>query len=90
MPMPRDLKQVRALLGGVRHYHKFLRDFSKRIRPITSLLRKGVKFEFTSAMEVIVREILAELAAPLILVFFDWDAVADGCPHLPPALRRPH
>ena len=52
--MPRDLKQVRAVLGGVGYYRKFLRDLSKRIRPITSLLRKGVKFEFTPAMEVIV------------------------------------
>ena len=66
MPMPRDLKQVRALLGGVGYYRKFLRDLSKRIRPITSLLRKGVKFAFTPAMEVIVREIIAELAAPAI------------------------
>ena len=29
-------------------------------------------------MEVIVRNILVELADPPILVFFDWDAVADG------------
>ena len=78
MPMPRDLKQVRALLGGVGYYRIFLRDLAKRIRPITSLLRKGVKFELTLAMEKIVREILAELAAPPILVFPDWDAVADG------------
>ena len=76
--MPRDLKQVRALLGGVGYYHKFLRDLSKRIRLITSLLRNGVKFEFTPAIEVIVREIIAELAAPPILVFPDWNAVADG------------
>ena len=54
MPLPRDLKEVRAMLGGVGYYRKFLRDLSKRIRPITSLLRKGVKFEFTPAMEVIV------------------------------------
>ena len=46
--------------------------------PFTSLLRKGVRVEFTPAMEVIVREILAELAVPPILVFPDWDAVADG------------
>ena len=78
MPMPRDLKQVCALLGGVGYYRQLLRDLSKRIRPITSLLRKGVKFELTLAMEKIVREILAELAAPPILVFPDWDAVADG------------
>ena len=76
--MPRDLKQVRALLGGVGYYRKFLRELSKRIRPITSLVRKEVKFEFTPAMEVIVREILAELAAPPILVSPDWNAVADG------------
>ena len=29
-------------------------------------------------MEVIVGEILAELAAPPILAFPDWDAVTDG------------
>ena len=78
MPMTRDLKQVRALPGGVGYYRKFLRDLSKRIRPITSLLQKGAKLEFTPAMEVIVREILAELGAPPILVFPDWDAVVDG------------
>ena len=78
MPMPRDLKQVRALPGGVGYYRKFLRVLSKRIRPITSLLRKGVKFELTPSMEVIVREIIAELAGPPILVFNDCDAAADG------------
>ena len=78
MPMPRDPKQMRALLGGVGYYRKFLRDLSKRTRPITSLPRKGVKFEITSAMEVFVREIVAELASPPILVFPDWNAVADS------------
>ena len=60
------------------YYLKFLRDFSKRIRPITSLLGEAVKVEFTPAMEVIVRELLAELVAPPILVFPDWDALVDG------------
>ena len=41
-------------------------------------LRKGVKFALTPAMEKLVREILAELATPPILVFPNWDAVADG------------
>ena len=38
----------------------------------------GVKYVFTPAKDVIVRQTLAELAAPPILVFPDWDAVADG------------
>ena len=78
MPMPRDLKQLRSLLGGLSYYRKILLDMSKRIRPITALLKKGVKFLFTPSMEVIVRDMLAELAAPPVLVFSVWDAVADG------------
>ena len=76
--MPRNLKHVRTLLGGVGSYRKFLCDLSKRIRPHTSLLKKGVKVDITPVMEVILRDILAGLVAPPILVFPDWDAVAHG------------
>ena len=44
----------------------FLPDLPKRLRPINSL------------MEKLIREILAERATPPILVFPNWDAVADG------------
>ena len=67
--MPTDVKQMRALMGSINYYHNFLPDLSERLRPINSLLRNGVKFAFTSAMEKLVREILAELATPPILVF---------------------
>ena len=40
MPMPTDVKQVRALMGGINYYRKILPDLSKRLRPINSLLRK--------------------------------------------------
>ena len=64
MPMPADLKQLRSLLGGLPYYRKLLRDIAKRIRPITSLLKQGVKFVFTPATETIVRELLAEFSTP--------------------------
>ena len=66
--MPTDVKQVRNPLP----------DLSKRLRPINALLRKGVEFSFTPAMENLVREILAELTTPPVLDFPSWDAVADG------------
>ena len=78
MSIPTNVKQVRALMVGINYYRNFLPDLSKRLRPISSLFRKGVKFAFTPAMEKLVREILAELATPPILVFPNWDAVADG------------
>ena len=77
MPMPTDIKQLRSLLGGLSYYRKFLPNMARHIRPITALLKKGAAFDFTSAMEDTVRALLAELAAPPILVFPDWDAVID-------------
>ena len=78
MPMPTDVKRVRALMGGTNYYPNFLPDLSEKLRPINSLLRKGVKVAFTPAMEKMEREILAELATPAILVFPNGVAVADG------------
>ena len=77
MPMPTDVTQFRSLLGGLSYYRKFLPNMAHRIRPITALLKRGVAFGFTSTVEDTVRALLAELAAPPILVFPDWDAVID-------------
>ena len=63
MPMPRDLKQLRSLLGGLSYYRKFLPDMSKRTRPITTLLNKGLKYLFTPSMELIVRDMLSAVLA---------------------------
>ena len=56
------------------------------IRPVTALLKKGAAFEFASAVEDTVRTLLAELAAPPILVFPDWDHRHVSA--LAPPLRR--
>ena len=77
MPMPRDLKQLRSMLGDLSYYHKFLPNMVKRVRPITVLLKNGATFSSTQPMEEAVRALLAELAAPPILVFPDWDAAID-------------
>ena len=77
MPMPTDIKQLRSLLGGLSYYRKFLPNMACRIRPITALLKQGATFDFISTMEDTVRALLAEHAAPPVLVFPDWDAVID-------------
>ena len=77
MPMPRDIKHLNSLLGGLSYYRKFLPDMAKRVRPVTALLKKRATFGFTPSMEEAVCGLLAELAVPPILVFPDWDAVID-------------
>ena len=69
MPMLRDIKQLRNLLGDVSYYRKFLPNMAKRVRPITALLNEGDTFSFTPSMEEAVRALIAEFAASLILVF---------------------
>ena len=71
MTMPTDGKQVPAIMGGNNYYRKFLPDLSRRLRPINALLRKAVIFAFTPAIEKLVREMLAELMTPTVIVFPD-------------------
>ena len=44
MPMPKDVKQVRILMGGINYYRFVLPDLSKRLRPINSVFRMGSSF----------------------------------------------
>ncbi|CAB1107078.1 unnamed protein product [Ectocarpus sp. CCAP 1310/34] len=66
------------VLGGLSYYRKFLPNMAKRIRPLTTLLKKQEKFIFTPSMEQAVCVLLPELANPPVLVYPDWDAVSDG------------
>ena len=62
-------------MGPVEYCRNFLPDMSERIPPFTAL------FVLVPAMELLVRQILAEIAFPPILVFPDSNVVADGsCP----------
>ena len=67
--MPRDVSQLRSLLGGLSYYHQYLPNLAQNLKPLTTLLKEGVKFVFTSEMEKIVREQLDTLSKPPILVF---------------------
>ncbi|CAB1119842.1 unnamed protein product [Ectocarpus sp. CCAP 1310/34] len=67
MPTPKDVKQLRSLLGGLSYYRKFLPNMATRIQPLTTLLKKQATFVFTSAMEQAVRVLLSELANPPVL-----------------------
>lgn len=46
MPCPKDIKGIRSFLGHASFYRRFLKDFSKISRPLTSILQKDVPFVF--------------------------------------------
>ena len=47
MNPPKTPKQVRAFLGLVGYYRKFIQGFAKVAKPLTLLTRQQVKFEWT-------------------------------------------
>ena len=76
--MPNNVSGLRSLLGGLSYYQKFFPNLSRRLQPITRLLKKDVPFSFDAEMEAVVREILKVLTKPPVLVYPDFEAARDG------------
>ena len=47
LPAPTNVKDVRNFLGHAGFYMRFIQDFSKIARPLTTLLCKELKFNIT-------------------------------------------
>ena len=48
---PRNVDDVRSFMGLERYYRRFIKNFSQIAYPITSLQRRGKKFEWTEECE---------------------------------------
>lgn len=47
IPPPKNAKEVRQFVGTASWYRRFIPDFSTRLYPLTCMLKKGKKFEWT-------------------------------------------
>lgn len=44
-PIPKTPKEIKSFLGLIGYYRKFIRDFAKITKPLTTCLKKGAKIE---------------------------------------------
>lgn len=61
------MKDVRSFLGLAGYYHKFVEGFSSIAGPMTQLLKKGRKFEWTPACEASFQELKKRLTTAPVL-----------------------
>jgi hypothetical protein len=69
----RNVTEVRSFMGLVGYYQIFIKDFSKISSPITSLQKKGVKFEWIFECEEIFQQLKDILTSAPILKIVDPD-----------------
>ena len=68
---PRNVPQLKSLLGLVNYYGKFLPNLSTTLAPLYKLLRQGVKWQWGFAQEAALAEIKKALQSPNLLAHFD-------------------
>ena len=88
---PETVPEIRSFLGLAGYYRRFVPDFSKIARPMTELLKKGVKFVWDDKCEqafLTLRKLLTSapvLAQPDVTRPFDvyCDASGTSLGHVP-------
>ena len=87
--LPRSVTEVRSFLGLIEYYRRFVKGFSVIASPLTKLLRKGIKFEWSDKCQKSfeqLKEILVE--APVLTqptsgkeytLYIDASGIGLGC-----------
>ncbi|XP_055590229.1 uncharacterized protein LOC129742362 [Uranotaenia lowii] len=67
-PAPKNIKEIRRLLGLAGFYQRYIRNYSQTVTPISDLLRKNQgKFRWTEAADNALRNLKSALTSPPIL-----------------------
>ena len=70
-PTPTNQTEVRSILGMAGYYRKFVEGFSSIAKPLTQLLKKDKKFEWTDKCEESFQELKKRLTTAPILTMPD-------------------
>ena len=64
---PRNVTEVRSFLGLAGYYRRFVKGFSMTVAPMTRLLKKNVRFEWSEKCQASFEKLKAFLTKALVL-----------------------
>ena len=70
-PVPKNVKEVQFFLEFTNFYRKFIEKYSKIASPLTELIRKDQKFEWSLKAQKAFNKLKKRFTSQLILVSFD-------------------
>ncbi|GJT66101.1 reverse transcriptase domain-containing protein [Tanacetum coccineum] len=73
LPYPTNVKGVRSFLGHVGFYRRFIKDFSMISKPMTKLLMKDAKFDFSNDCKKAFNILKEKLTIAPIIISPDWN-----------------
>ena len=73
LPPLSSVKGIRRFLGHIRFYRRFIKDFSKIVKPLSNLLVQGAHFEFDEQCTQAFLTLKEKLVSAPIVVAPDWE-----------------
>ncbi|GJW87763.1 reverse transcriptase domain-containing protein [Tanacetum coccineum] len=73
LPYPTNVKGVRSFLGHAGFYRRFIKDFSMISKPMTQLLMKDAKFDFSDDCKKAFNILKEKLTSAPIIISPDWN-----------------
>ena len=70
-PTPKKVAELRAFLGLVNYYGKFLPNLSTTLSPLYKLLKKGAEWKWSSEQEAAVKQVKKIFDSPKLLDHYD-------------------
>ncbi|CAM8965703.1 unnamed protein product [Rhodiola kirilowii] len=72
LPYPSTVRDIQSFLGHAGFYRRFIKDFSKKVLPLSTLLQKEVPFEFTNTCKEAFDELKKALTSTPVIQTPDW------------------
>ncbi|XP_029178410.1 uncharacterized protein K02A2.6-like [Nylanderia fulva] len=71
MPRPQNVSGVRAFIGMINYYSRFIKNLSSILRPLNKLLHKNTRFSWSEEQEVAFKKAKEAFVSNQVLVHFD-------------------